>query len=250
MGQLPVRLENKLRGYQPSRCLLTAIELDILTAVGNGANAEQIGARVNANVRAAGMLLDALVALGLLRKSDDEYKNIPDSAPFFVQGSKDNRRHGLLHLANIWRRWSTVTHAGRRGRRVAVNCEDTPEWTQNFIDGIDLNAKNRTSLAVKILGTTRTRRILDLGGGSGAYCIEFAEAWPEVQCEILDRSEVVPITAEYLRKADVQTQVIVRAAEMWRDDFGSGYDLIMCNQVCHSFSEEQNRDIFTAPTRH
>ena len=28
------------------------------------------------------------------------------------------------------------------------------------------------------------------------------------------------------------------------DDFGSGYDLIMLNAICHMFSEEQNREIF------
>ena len=28
------------------------------------------------------------------------------------------------------------------------------------------------------------------------------------------------------------------------DDFGSGYDLIMLNAICHMFSEQQNREIF------
>jgi len=31
---------------------------------------------------------------------------------------------------------------------------------------------------------------------------------------------------------------------MLRDNFGSGFDLIMLNAICHMFSEEQNRDIF------
>ena len=31
---------------------------------------------------------------------------------------------------------------------------------------------------------------------------------------------------------------------MLQDDFGSGYDIIMLNAICHMFSEEQNRDIF------
>ena len=31
---------------------------------------------------------------------------------------------------------------------------------------------------------------------------------------------------------------------MLHDDFGSGYDIIMLNAICHMFSEEQNRDIF------
>jgi (2Fe-2S) ferredoxin len=36
-GMLPDRLDQMIRGYMPSRCLLTALELDIFTAVGDGA---------------------------------------------------------------------------------------------------------------------------------------------------------------------------------------------------------------------
>jgi hypothetical protein len=31
---------------------------------------------------------------------------------------------------------------------------------------------------------------------------------------------------------------------MLHDDFGSGYDIVMLNAICHMFSEEQNLDIF------
>src|ERR1039458_3483903 len=190
-GTLPDRLDQMIRGYMPSRCILTALELDIFTAVGERANAEQIGRRIHANARAVGMLLNALVALGLLSKSGDDYNNTPESARFFVQGSKDNQRNGLLHTANIWHRWSTLTDAVRRGSRMPSDREDFTEWTGNFIAGMQRNARDRAPLVVKALGTAGVHRILDLGGGSGAYSGAFAKACPDVQCEILDvpRSE-------------------------------------------------------------
>jgi 3-hydroxy-5-methyl-1-naphthoate 3-O-methyltransferase len=247
-GMLPDRLDQMIRGYMPSRCILTALELDIFTAVGDGANAEQIGTRLHANARAVGMLLNALVALGLLAKSGDDYKNTPESARFFVQGSKDNHRNGLLHTANIWHRWSTLTDAVRSGTRVSPDRkdehDDSTAWTRNFIAGMQRNAKDRASLVVKALGTTGVRRILDLGGGSGAYSIAFAKACPDVQCEILDTPEVVPLAAEYVSQAGVLAQVSLRSGDMLQDDFGSGYDIIMLNAICHMFSPEQNRDIF------
>jgi len=245
-GMLPDRLDQMIRGYMPSRCILTALELDIFTAVGDGANAEQIGTRIHANARAVGMLLNALVALGLLRKSGDNYKNTPESARFFVQGSKDNHRNGLLHTANIWHRWSTLTDAVRTGTRIRVRVDgdDTPEWTRNFIAGMQHNAKDRAPLVAIALGIFGVRRILDLGGGSGAYSIAFAKAGPDVQCEILDVPEVVPLTAEYVSKAGVSGQVSLRPGDMLRDDFGSGFDIVMLNAICHMFSEGQNRDIF------
>jgi 3-hydroxy-5-methyl-1-naphthoate 3-O-methyltransferase len=243
-GALPEHLDQMIRGYWPSRCILTALELDIFTAVGDGANAEQIGTTIHANARAVGMLLNALVSLGLLSKSGDVYSNTPESARFFVQSSKDNHRNGLLHIANIWHRWSTLTDAVRRGTRIPIDRDNNPEWTHDFIAAMQRHAGERAPHVVKALGTNGVRRVLDLGGGSGAYSIAFAKTCPEAQCDILDLPEVIPLTAEYVSRAGVSAQVSLRAGDMLRDDFGSGYDIIMLNAICHMFSEEQNQDIF------
>ncbi|MGD8331468.1 MAG: methyltransferase dimerization domain-containing protein, partial [Acidobacteriota bacterium] len=56
----------KARAFQASRPLLTALELDVFTAVGDGATAEEVAARVGADARATAMLLNALVALEAL----------------------------------------------------------------------------------------------------------------------------------------------------------------------------------------
>jgi (2Fe-2S) ferredoxin/predicted O-methyltransferase YrrM len=243
-GMLPEPLDQLIRGYMPSRCILTALELDIFTAVGSGANAGQIGAKINANPRSVAMLLNALVALGLLDKKGETYTNTPESARYFAQGSKDNQRNGLLHTANIWHRWSTLTEAVRNGTRLPINRDDTSQWTTNFIAAMQRNAKDRALLVVKAIGTEGVRSILDLGGGSGAYSIAFAKASADVRCEILDIPEVVPLTTEYVKDAGVSAQIRMRAGDMLRDDFGSGHDLIMLNAICHMFSERQNQDIF------
>lgn len=248
-GMLPDHLEQMIRAFQPSRCVLTALELDIFTAVGDGASAEEIGSKIDANARAVSMLLNALVSLGLLTKTGELYKNTPESERFFTQASKDNQRNGLLHTANIWHSWSTLTDAVRYGTCVPLERRDTAEWMQNFIAGMQRNAKHRAPLVVKSLGTVGIRRILDLGGGSGAYSIAFAKASPEVHCDILDLEEVVPLAWEYVKKAGVSSQISLRPGDMLHDDFGSGYDVIMLNAICHMFSEEENRNLFRRARR-
>ncbi|HVN19802.1 MAG TPA: methyltransferase [Dongiaceae bacterium] len=243
-GTLPDRFEQMIRAYQPSRCLLTALELDVFTAVGAGAGAAEVAKRIGASPRGVSILLNALVALGMLQKSGEQYKNTPESARFFVQGSKDNHRDGLLHMANIWQRWSTLTEAVRSGTRVPIEQDGNPEWTRNFINAMQRNAKDRAPLLVKTLGTAGIRRVLDPGGGSGAYSIAFAKASPEIHCDILDVPEVIPLTRDYVQQAGVSGQVQLRAGDMLSDDFGTGYDLVLLNAICHMFSEEQNRDLF------
>lgn len=243
-GMLPERLELMIRGFMPSRCILTALELDIFSAVGNGATAEQVGAKINADARATGMLLNALVSLGLLSKSDATYRNTPESARFFTQDSKDNHRNGLLHTANIWHSWTTLTEAVRRGTRGPINEHRSSDWTPHFIAGMQRNAKDRAPLIVKALGAQGVRKILDLGGGSGAYSIAFAMASADITCDIIDVPAVVPLTAEYVAKSGASGQIRVRAGDMLVGNFGRGYDLVMLNAICHMFSGQQNLDLF------
>jgi (2Fe-2S) ferredoxin/SAM-dependent methyltransferase len=248
-GTLPDRFEQMIRSFMPSRCMLTALELDVFTAAGNGASAAQIARTIRASERGVTMLLDALVGLGVLRKSGDKYENTPESARYFVQGSKDNARNGLLHTANIWHRWSSLTDAVRGGTCVSIERESRPEWTQHFIAGMQRYSKDRASLLVKTLGTAGVRRVLDLGGGSGAYSIAFAKASPDVHCDLLDVPAVVPLASEYVSSAGVASQVAFRSGDMLRDDFGTGYDLVMLNAICHMFSQEQNRELFRRARR-
>ena len=243
-GMLPDRFEQMIRGFMSSRCLLTALELDIFTAVGEGANAEEIGTRVHANARAVSMLLNALVALGLLSKSGDDYRNTPESARFFVQGSNDNHRNGLLHTANIWHRWSTLTDAVRMGTRVPMDRDRSPEWTRNFIAGMQRNAKDRAPLVVQALGTAGLHRILDLGGGSGAYSIAFARAVPTLCADILDLAEVVPIAQKHIHEAGLDGRINTRVGDMLSAPLGENYDLILVMAICHMFSPEENRALF------
>lgn len=243
-GALPDPLDQMIRAYWPSRCILTALELDLFTAVGVGGTAGQIAKKINVSERGIAMLLNALVSLKLLVKRGEDYFNTTDAARYFTQGSKDNHRNGLLHVANIWHTWSTLTEAVRRGTRVPLDRNQYPEWTKNFIAAMNRNAKERAALLVKTLGTEGVRRVLDLGGGSGIYSITLAKASPEIHCDILDLPEVVSLTDEYVANAGAASQVKTVAGDMLTTELGKDYDLVMLNAICHAFSEKQNRELF------
>src|SRR5581483_5302708 len=58
-GALPDDLHQKIRAFQESRVILTAIELDLFTAVGQGSSAAEVSSRLGTNVRATEMLMNA-----------------------------------------------------------------------------------------------------------------------------------------------------------------------------------------------
>ena len=242
-GMLPEDLDNLIRAYWPSRVMLTALELDLFTAVGDGASAEVVAGRLKTSPRATEMLLNAVASLQLLKKTDGSFQNTTASARFFTQTSKDNARGGLLHMANIWHNWSNLTDCVRQGTSARA-AKPAGDWTRNFIAAMDRIANERARHLLKALGSEGIRRILDLGGGSGAYSIAFARAIPGAQAEILDIQEVVPLTQDYVRKAGLADRIKVRAGDMLSDDFGRDHDLVLLNAICHMFSEKQNRGLF------
>lgn len=239
-GVLPDDLNELIRGFMSSRAVLTALELDIFNAVAEGANAETLAQRISADMRATEMLLNVLVSLKLLEKKNGKFFNSVTSARFFSSDSPDNSRPGLLHTADLWHRWSTLTDAVRAGTSVATRTRDA-EGTRDFIAAMDRNAKERAAAVVKAVGTNGARRMLDLGGGSGAYSIAFVQASSTLRSEILDIPEVLPITQSYIRKAGLADRISTRAADMLCDPFGENFDIILVSAICHMFSADQNR---------
>ena len=242
-GTLPDDINDMIRAFWPSRAVLTALEFDIFTAVAQGASAEQVAQKIKADPRATEMLLNVLVSLKLLEKKDARFFNTAASARFFSEGSPDNARPGLMHVANLWHRWSTLTDAVRAGTSVVTRTRDA-QGTQDFIAAMDRNAKERAAALVKAVGINGARRMLDLGGGSGAYSIAFAQASPALHCEILDLAEVLPITQGHINKARLADRITTRAGDMLTVPFGQNFDLILVSAICHMFSPEQNRALF------
>lgn len=241
-GILPDNLNDMVRAFMPSRAILTALQLDVFTSVVGGASAAEAAKRIRTDPRATEMLLNVLVGLKLLEKADGKFQNTPAAARFFVEGSPDNHRPALMHTAHLWQTWSTLTEAVRTGTRVGV--ERGGDWTTAFIAAMDRNARERAAQVAKAVDLSGVRRMLDLGGGSGAYSIAFARAVPELRSEVLDVPEVLPLTQEYIRKAGLAERISTTPGDMLTTPLGGDYDLVLLSAICHMFSPAQNLKLF------
>ncbi|MCL5744271.1 MAG: methyltransferase [Acidobacteria bacterium] len=242
-GVMPEDLALTIRGFQDSRVILTAVELDIFTAVAQGSDAARVAARIGTDPRATGMLLNALVALGLLSKRDSVFYNSPAAARFFVEGSPDDSRAATMHTVHLWSTWSTLTECVRKGTAVARRDDRGGNWTQAFIAAMDRNAAGRAPLVARTVGAEGVRRMLDVGGGSGAYSIAFAKANDKLQADILDVPEVVPIQESRVRKAGLSGRIHPRAGDLKTDKLGEDYDLVFVSAICHMLGPEENQDL-------
>lgn len=254
-GALPDDLHERIRAFQESRVILTALELDLFTALDGGLSAPDAAARIHCDPRATEMLLNVLAAMGLLTKQQGIYRNSAVSARHFCASSPENGRPALLHIAHLWSRWSTLTECLRAGTSVSAGGTGSgdADWTDAFIAAMHRNAVERTPHVVRAVGAGEVRRMLDIGGGSGAYSIAFAQANPALRAEILDLADVTAIAQRHIEKAGVGGRVTVRVGDLRSDPLGTGYDLVFVSAICHMLSEEENggllRRCHTALTR-
>jgi (2Fe-2S) ferredoxin/SAM-dependent methyltransferase len=244
-GAPPDELTQVVRGFQESRVVLTAIELDIFSKLGNGATAASVATGLDAHPRSTEMLLNALTAMGLLTKKNGIFFNSKISARYLSAGSQQNAREGLMHTVHLWPRWSTLTDCVLRGTAVVGRDveERSEDKTRAFIAAMDRNAAERVPLVIQAVGLEGVRRMLDVGGGSGAYAIAFARAAKELRVEILDIPGVIPLTQDYIDKSGLAAQIKTRPGDLRTDSLGTGFDLVFVSAICHMLDPEENRDL-------
>jgi predicted O-methyltransferase YrrM len=239
MDRLPEELLERINAFRESRLLLTAIELDVFTAIGEGATAAEVASRCNTDARATEMLLNALVAVGMLTKREGVFYNTTASNQL-REGAPGAARTALMHVAHLWKRWSLLTECVRRGTAVGVRRRTRAE-TEAFIAMMDYNARARAPLVVEAIGLEGVRRVLDLGGGSGAYAIAFAQASPEVEVDLLDLAPVLRIARRHIEHAGVADRVKTRVGDLCQESYGAGYDLVFISAICHMLDPEENK---------
>jgi predicted O-methyltransferase YrrM len=242
-GVLPDGLSGLLRGFQPSRAVLTAVELDLFSAVAEGASAGQVAARRQTDPRATEALLNALVALGLLEKREERFRNGDQAGTFLCAGSPHDSRAALMHTVHLWPRWSTLTEAVRKGTAVAFEemAGRGEEWTEAFIAAMHKNAAARAPVVVSALDLDGVGRVLDLGGGSGAYALAFARARPGLEVTVFDLPTVTPLTRRYVAEGGMEGRVLTVDGDLRTDAYGTGYDLVFVSAICHMNGPDENR---------
>jgi (2Fe-2S) ferredoxin/predicted O-methyltransferase YrrM len=245
-GVPPDELLETIRGFRDSRIILTAVELDLFSAVNRHPEAKEITRELGTDLRATEMLLNALVALRLLEKRNGAYHNSPISSRYLIGGAPDDSRASLMHSVHLWTRWSTLTECIREGTSVTRKKGGSrpAEWTTAFIAAMHKNALLRAPQVARVIGTGGIHRMLDVGGGSGAYSIAFARSNPDLHSEIFDLPDVVKIAQTHIDEAGLADRITTREGDMRKDDFSNDHDLVFVSAICHMNSPAQNKELF------
>ncbi|MEI7423218.1 MAG: methyltransferase [Prolixibacteraceae bacterium] len=241
----PNSIREFVSSFQKSRILLSGFELDIFTNIHEaGSSANQIAKALNLNEHACDRLLNALVSLGFLQKQDQFFFNTDDSYSFLSKNSP-NYMGGLMHSNHLWNTWSNLSQVVRSGKSAhpAEINERGDDWLYAFISAMHDRAIKQAPQQLAKIDVSETKSVLDIGGGSGAYSMEFVNIKPEMEATVFDLPNVVPITQKFIDKEGFSTRIKTFTGDYTTDDLPIGYDMAFLSAIIHSNSLEVNQDL-------
>ncbi len=244
-GLTSKKIQETANLFKESRVLLTAIELKIFTVLNKKRlSSEEIAREVNASIKGTDRLLNVLVGMGYLIKRNGKFINHPDISDLLVKG-EENYLGNLEHTATLWDRWSTLTESiilGTAVNKKVINERGTT-WLESFIAAMHYRGMEQAKILSKMIDLKGVKKMLDLGGGSGAFSMGFINANKEISAVLFDLPNVIPISKKYIDFAGLNEKYLFIEGDYLTDDFGSEYDLIFLSAIIHINSFDENKKL-------
>ena len=224
--------------FTKSRVLLTAYELDIFTILGDSSKtADDVAQILNADRIGITRLMNTLVSIELLEKYGNNYRNNKATYSLLVKGNP-NYMANLKYMSYIWKNWDNLTEAVISGSAIAPKAvsEFDEQELIDYIAAENWRANLQAAEIIKLSNPENIERVLDLGCGSGALGLEILKQFPEINLSLFDYPNVTNLTKEYVAKRGVSERVQIISGDMFNDDFGTGYDLVVLSNVVRTYS--------------
>jgi SAM-dependent methyltransferase len=229
-------------GFMAAKHLFAASELGLFEALGDAPTTiDGLAARTGLTRRAARISADAMVALGLLEREGDTYRN-SDTAAAFLAGQTPADLRPLLRLWDkvSYPAWSGLADALARGPSREVFDLD-PELQAVVSAGIEAHNAGVAAALAETFDFSQHRRLLDVGGGTGSWSIAVARRWPHLHATVVERPTVAEFAQARLSEAGLDARIDARAGDAMTEALPSGYDVVLVANVIHYWSPEENR---------
>jgi len=233
------------RSFQQSRVFLTGFELGIFTVLGEEEkSSDQVAKKIKADPRATNRLLNALCVTGAIKKKNGIFCNSEAAKQYLMEG-KPEYQGGLMHSVNLWDSWSNLSKSVKTGGSVKINpiTERGDKWFKPFIAAMHNRAFSEAPSLVEQIDLSGVKKVLDVGGGSGAYSMAFVSAGDDICSTVFDLPNVVSMTENYVRDAGLEGKIDTVPGDYNADELPSGFDLVFLSAIIHINSPEQNMEL-------
>jgi ubiquinone/menaquinone biosynthesis C-methylase UbiE len=241
----PEHIFNTLNAYQQTYALRAAIELDIFSAVADGANdVPSIAKKTGAAERGIQSLCNYLTVLGFLSKHDGHYAVTQESSIFLNKRSPAyiGAISGFLANDVLMKKFSSLTEAVKKGGTAAEqgdNLAPNDDMWVTFARSMAPITMPAAAFITQLTGMAQGKacKILDIAAGHGMYGITMARQNPNAQITAVDWSNVLEVARENANAAGVGDRFNVQPGSAFDALFGEDYDYVLLTNIFHHFDQ-------------
>ena len=247
----PENIFDTLNAHQKTAALKTGIELDVFSAIGEGANTPAaLAKRCNASERGMRTLCDFLTILGFLTKQDQKYSLAPDTATFLDRRSPAyiGSIAGFLTTPEMFDRFRDLTAIVRKGGSLQDDRGTTevnnPIWVEFARSMAPMQRPVAEGVAKLVNADAGEKwKVLDIAAGHGVYGVAIARHNPNAEIFAVDWPAVLEVAKENARAAKVDSRYHTIPGNAFEVDFGTGYDLVLVTGFLHHFDPPDDRKV-------
>jgi SAM-dependent methyltransferase len=243
------RLLQITAGFMDAKVLLAGAELGIFDHLGrDGATAADVAQAIEGDPRGTEILLDALVAIEILRKESGRYHNLDELEPFLLSESPTHFRGMLRHRNRVFRNWALLEDRITGKDPVSPGREllQDPVLNANFIEAMYAGGQRQAPTVIDHVPLQGVRTVADLGGGPGHYLAEMASRSPAIEPYLVDLPLTLAVARRILARTDVFSRIRFVEWDFYRVATPPSLpplDLVFVSAVLHAESPENNLDL-------
>jgi ubiquinone/menaquinone biosynthesis C-methylase UbiE len=232
-----------MNAFQQTEALKAGIELDVFTAIGEGANTAQLlAAKIGAADRGVRILCDYLTIMGLLTKENGRYALTEESALFLDKRSPASLNAVTGFLASPWHKKNVeaLAAAVRKGGTASDHGDNSkPQdevWVAFARSMVKLTVPAANFIA-ELIGASEGKpcNVLDIAAGHGNYGITIAKKNSNAKIAAVDWPSVLAVAQENAQAAGVADRYSTRPGSAFETDLGTGYDFVLLTNIFHHF---------------
>jgi hypothetical protein len=249
----PDRIMQVGLGFWGAKTLLSAIEIGLFTELAKGAlAAEEIGRRLELHPRSRRDFLDALVALGFLKRDGQEYSNTPDS-DFFLDRAKPSYAGGLLEMANerLYPFWGALTEGlksgcpqneSKDGKNIFEALYDDPHRLKLFLSGMTGISMGAARAIAEKFPWQNHETFVDVGGAQGCLAVQLAQQHSHLSGANFDLAPVRPVFEEYVQSFGLSDRLRFIEGNFFEGDLPQAEVLVM-GHILHDWNLKEKREL-------
>lgn len=236
-------------GFWGSKTLLSAIELGLFTELAKGARTlEELTARLSLHPRSARDFFDALVALGLLKRTGVRYANTPETA-MFLDRAKPSYVGGILEMANarLYGFWGSLTEGLRTGKpqNEAKTGEDffgtlyaDPQRLEGFLKAMTGLSIGSARVIAGKFPWKKYRTFTDVGCAQGGATVEIALAHKHLTGGGMDLPVVQPVFEAYVKEKRLEKRVRFHPGNFFNEALPAT-DVLIMGHILHDWNLDE-----------